>query len=100
MPRGDGGYVLGASVEERGFDTNVTAGAIYELLRDASELVPGLLELEIEEIHGRAAPGQPRQPAADRCERGRGRADRRAAATTATAILLAPLTAALVRSRA
>ncbi len=40
-PRGDGRYVIGATSEERGFDTTVTAGAAFELLRDASELVPG-----------------------------------------------------------
>ena len=41
VPRGDGRYVLGATMEERGFDTRVTAGGFFELLRDAIELVPG-----------------------------------------------------------
>jgi glycine oxidase len=50
VPRGDGRYVLGATMEERGFETTVTAGAVYELLRDASELVPGISELVIDEI--------------------------------------------------
>jgi glycine oxidase len=50
VPRGDGRYVLGATTEERGFDTTVTAGAVFELLRDASELVPGLSELVIDEL--------------------------------------------------
>jgi glycine oxidase len=50
VPRGDGRYVLGATMEERGFDTTVTAGAIYELLRDATELLPGLGELVLEEV--------------------------------------------------
>jgi glycine oxidase len=59
VPRGDGRYVLGATVEERGFDTAVTAGAAYELLRDASELVPGVLELEIEEALAGLRPGTP-----------------------------------------
>ncbi|MDQ6817437.1 MAG: glycine oxidase ThiO [Actinomycetota bacterium] len=45
VPRGDGRYVLGATMEERGFDTTVTAGACFELLRDAIELLPGLGEL-------------------------------------------------------
>jgi glycine oxidase len=49
VPRGDGRYVLGATSEERGFDTTVTAGGVYELLRDAGELVPGISELVIEE---------------------------------------------------
>jgi glycine oxidase len=50
VPRGDGHYVLGATMEERGFDVSVTAGAIYMLLRDATELLPGLGELVLEEF--------------------------------------------------
>src|SRR5207237_4082144 len=42
VPRGDGRYVLGGTMEERGFDTTVTAGAVFELLRDATEVVPGV----------------------------------------------------------
>jgi glycine oxidase len=59
VPRGDGRYYLGASVEERGFDTANTAGAVHELLRDASELVPGVLELEIDEVLAGLRPGTP-----------------------------------------
>ena len=59
VPRGDGRYVVGATVEERGFDTSVTALALHELLRDASELVPGLLELEVEEPLAGLRPGTP-----------------------------------------
>jgi glycine oxidase len=58
-PRGDGRYVLGATSEERGFDTATTAGAVHELLRDASELVPGVLELEVEEVIAGLRPGTP-----------------------------------------
>ena len=50
VPRGDGRYVLGATMEERGFDTTVTAGAVFELLRDAIELVPGIDELVLDEL--------------------------------------------------
>jgi glycine oxidase len=50
VPRGDGRYVIGATQEERGFDTTVTAGAGFELLRDASELVPGVSELVLDEF--------------------------------------------------
>ena len=50
VPRGDGRYVLGATMEERGYDATVTAGAMFELLRDASELVPGISELVIDEV--------------------------------------------------
>jgi glycine oxidase len=49
VPRGDGRYVLGATMEERGFDVTVTAGAVFELLREAIELVPGVSELELDE---------------------------------------------------
>ena len=59
VPRGDGRYVLGATVEERGFDTTVTAGALFELLRDAVELVPAISELVIDELSAGIRPGTP-----------------------------------------
>jgi glycine oxidase len=59
VPRGDGGYVLGATVEERGWDTAPTAGATFELIRDLAEVVPGVLELEIEELGAGLRPGTP-----------------------------------------
>jgi glycine oxidase len=94
VPRGDGGYVLGASAEERGFDTSVTARPVYELLRDASELVPGLLELEIEEIMSGLRPGSPDNlPLIGRSEEPRLIL---ACGHFRNGILLAPLTAMLV----
>ena len=59
VPRSDGRYVLGATMEERGFDTAMTAGGVHDLLRDASELVPGVLELEVEELIAGLRPGTP-----------------------------------------
>jgi glycine oxidase len=59
VPRTDGRYVLGATQEERGFDTAMTAGGVHDLLRDASELVPGVLELEVEELIAGLRPGTP-----------------------------------------
>ncbi len=59
VPRGDGRYVLGATVEEQGFELGATAGGVYELLRDAWELVPGIAELEIEELAVGLRPGTP-----------------------------------------
>ncbi len=59
VPRADGIYALGASAEERGFDLTITARPLYELLRDASELVPGLLDLEVAEISAGLRPGSP-----------------------------------------
>ncbi len=59
VPRGDGRYVIGGTMEERGFDRTVTAGAVFELLRDASELVPGVSELVIDELMAGLRPGTP-----------------------------------------
>lgn len=59
VPRGDGRYVLGATMEERGADTTVTAGAAFELLREAIELVPGLMELEVEGMRAGLRPATP-----------------------------------------
>ncbi len=59
VPRDDGRYVLGATMEERGWDAAATAGGVFELLRDLSEVVPGLLELELEEVGVGFRPGTP-----------------------------------------
>jgi glycine oxidase len=59
VPRGDGRYVLGATMEERGFDTTITAGAIFEQLRDAIELVPGISEWIIDGLVAGLRPGTP-----------------------------------------
>ncbi|MGH2865960.1 MAG: glycine oxidase ThiO [Solirubrobacteraceae bacterium] len=59
VPRGDGRYVIGGTSEERGFDTTVTAGAAFELLRDAGELVPGVSELVLDEFSAGLRPGTP-----------------------------------------
>ncbi|MFD1535961.1 FAD-dependent oxidoreductase [Nonomuraea guangzhouensis] len=59
VPRGDGELVVGATQEELGFDTRVTAGGLYELLRDARELVPGVTELEVADVEAGLRPGTP-----------------------------------------
>jgi glycine oxidase len=59
VPREDGGMVVGATMEERGFDTTVTAGALYELLRDAHRVVPAVTELVLDEATARLRPGSP-----------------------------------------
>jgi glycine oxidase len=93
VARGDGAYVLGATMEERG-DTAPTAGGVYELLRDMSEVVPGVLELEIEELCAGLRPGTPDNLPAI----GPGTADGLLWATGhfRNGILLAPLTAELI----
>lgn len=57
VPRADGTIVLGASVEEQGFDTTVRAGPVSELLRRAVELVPALAEVELAETAAGLRPG-------------------------------------------
>ncbi|TDC80612.1 glycine oxidase ThiO [Actinomadura sp. 7K507] len=59
VPRADGEIVLGATQEELGFDTRVTAGGLWELLRDARELLPGITELEFAEVTAGLRPCTP-----------------------------------------
>jgi glycine oxidase len=59
VPYGDGRLVVGATVEDRGFDDTVTAGGVYELLRDAVEVLPGVTELELTETLARWRPTTP-----------------------------------------
>jgi glycine oxidase len=59
VPRQDGTVVVGATVEERGFDSAVTAGAVYELLRDAHRVVPGITEMTLGEVTAGLRPGSP-----------------------------------------
>jgi glycine oxidase len=59
VPRATGEVVVGATVEERGFDTTVTAGAVHELLREAYRAVPELAELEFAEASAGLRPGTP-----------------------------------------
>jgi glycine oxidase len=49
VPRADGRVVVGATVEDVGFDTAVSAGAVYGLLRWAYELVPGIVDMAFTE---------------------------------------------------
>ncbi|HSJ16854.1 MAG TPA: glycine oxidase ThiO [Solirubrobacterales bacterium] len=59
VPRGDGRVVLGATVEERGFDVAVTAGGVYELLREAYRVLPEIAELELTQAVAGLRPGTP-----------------------------------------
>ncbi|MCW2985652.1 MAG: thiO, partial [Conexibacter sp.] len=95
VPRGDGRYYLGATMEERGFDTAVTALGVHELLREAAEVLPGILELEIEEAFAGLRPGTPDNAPIV----GTDPADERVIWATGhfrNGILLCPLTAELV----
>jgi glycine oxidase len=59
VPRQDGELVIGATQEEMGPDTTVTAGGVWELLRDARLIVPGITELELAEAVAGLRPGTP-----------------------------------------
>lgn len=59
VPYGGDRLVVGATVEEQGFDARVTVGGVLDLLRDATEVVPGLTELELVETLVRWRPGTP-----------------------------------------
>ncbi|MFP4596792.1 MAG: glycine oxidase ThiO [Persicimonas sp.] len=45
-PKADGSLVVGATMEERGFDARQTAGGVFELLRGAWRAMPGIYDLE------------------------------------------------------
>jgi glycine oxidase len=47
VPKASGRLLIGATSEEMGFDTDVTAGGIYKLLEGAWEILPGIYDLPI-----------------------------------------------------
>ena len=57
VPRTDGRLIVGATSEEMGFDTRLTAGGLFELLRGAWEAVPGVYELPVLETWAGLRPG-------------------------------------------
>jgi glycine oxidase len=59
VPREDGRVIVGATMEERGDDTTVTAGGVFELLRAAYEALPGISELELVEATAGLRPAAP-----------------------------------------
>jgi glycine oxidase len=95
VPRATGELVVGATVEEQGFDTTVRAGAVRELLRDARAILPLVDELELVEASAGLRPGSPdNRPMI-------GAADGIAGLYVATGhyrngVLLAPITADLI----
>ncbi len=59
VPRATGEVVVGATQEQQGFDTTVTSGGVFELLRNAYELMPISSEFEISEMRAGLRPGTP-----------------------------------------
>ena len=50
VPRGDGHLIVGGTVEERGFDHDLTAGGVLALLEAAWRALPTIEELPIDEL--------------------------------------------------
>ncbi len=59
VSRGDGRVVIGATVEEQGFDTTVTADGVFRLLEAAWEVLPEVGELELLGARAGLRPGTP-----------------------------------------
>jgi glycine oxidase len=59
VPRPDGRLIVGATQEERGFDTVVTAGGVHELLREAYRVLPEVAEMELVGMTAGLRPGTP-----------------------------------------
>ena len=59
LAREDGRVVLGATVEERGFDSSTTADGVFRLLEAAREILPDVGELEWIGVRAGLRPGTP-----------------------------------------
>jgi glycine oxidase len=57
VPRRDGRLIVGATVEEKGFDTSLTAGGLLSILDAAWRTVPAIEELPIDETWVGHRPG-------------------------------------------
>lgn len=91
VTRADGRVVIGATTEDRGFDTVVTADGVFRLLEAAMEVLPDVAELELLSARAGLRPGTPD----GRPVIGRGARDGLLWATGhgRNGVLLAPLTA-------
>lgn len=59
IPRAGGRLLVGATVEEAGFDTHSTAGGVYKLLRGAGEFFPGIFKFAFLESWAGLRPASP-----------------------------------------
>jgi glycine oxidase len=63
IQKSDNRIIVGATVEDIGFDTSITAGAVLDMLKDAWRALPGIYELVIGSIDTGFRPGvQDNQP--------------------------------------
>jgi glycine oxidase len=96
VPRHDGTVVIGATHRENG-SAGLSAGGVYELLRDAQVLIPAVAELELLEAICRPRPGTPdNAPLLGRCRRPNGSEVRGLVIATGFfrhGVLLAPIAA-------
>ena len=94
VPRHGGGLVVGATVEEKGFDTNVGVGEVFHLLEDARTIIPGIDELNIVDLTAGLRPGvRTNIPCVQRLDNTNVIA---AVGHHRNGVLLAPLTAAMI----
>jgi len=59
VPRTDGELVIGSTQEDCGYDTSVTAGGLWKLLRDAHEVAPGITDMPFSSAVSGLRPGSP-----------------------------------------
>jgi glycine oxidase len=59
VPRDGGELVVGATSEEAGYDERPRAGAVHDLLHDAQQILPAILEMELLEVSTGLRPGTP-----------------------------------------
>ncbi|GAA4420012.1 glycine oxidase ThiO [Actinokineospora soli] len=59
VPRSDGSLVLGATQQEVGYDTEVTAGGVRDLIADAEQVLPGVGEYALVETAAGLRAGSP-----------------------------------------
>lgn len=57
VPRSDDRLIVGATSEEMGFDTEITAGGLYSVLENAWEIVPGIHDLPVIDTLAGLRPG-------------------------------------------
>jgi D-amino-acid dehydrogenase len=57
VPWADARVAVGATVEEAGFSTDVTAGGVHEVLRESLRVMPGLASATLREVRAGLRPG-------------------------------------------